>query len=148
MLFVLFHVKGECYAVSARQIVEIVPMARLRVIPKTPNYVAGLLNYRGAGIPVLDLCALFANVACQALISSRVMLVNFRDDRGGEHVLGLMAENVTDTVEYNAADFGTCGITGPDTPYLGDIATLGDRIVQRIDVNALLPPPVREALFR
>lgn len=148
MLFVLFHVKGECYAIAGRQVVEIVPWAKLRRIPKTPAYVAGLLNYRGTGVPVLDLCALFTGEGCGAVLSSRVMLVAYRDDKGGDHVLGLMAENITDTLDCDPKRFVPAGIENPDAPYLREVATLRDRIVQRIDVNALLPAKVRESLFR
>ncbi len=148
MLFVLFHVKGECYAIAARDVIEIVPMVRLRVIPKSPGYIAGLLNYRGTGVPVVDLCALFTSESSRVLLSSRLMLVRFRDDKRRDHVLGLLAENITDTVDCDPAEFAACGVSTADTPYLGDIATLRDRIVQRIEVDALLTKAVRENLFR
>jgi chemotaxis-related protein WspB len=74
--------------------------------------------------------------------------VAFRDDRGAEHTLGLMAENVTDTIECDPDEFSPPGISSPETPYLGEIATLKDRIVQRIEVDALLPKNVRDTLFR
>ncbi len=148
MLFVLFYVRDECYAIAGKKVVEVVPCVKMRKLPKTPAYVAGLLNYRGVGVPVLDLCALFSGDGCSSLMSSRILLVTLRDEKGVEHTLGLLAENVTDTVDCDPDEFSATGITNPETPFLGDIATIKERIVQRIEIDALLPKPVRETLFR
>jgi chemotaxis-related protein WspB len=148
MLFVLFHVRGESYAIAATQVVEIVPKVKLRSIPKSPDYVAGLLNYRGIGVPVLDLCALFAGKRCTSLFSSRIVLVNVRDEGDAVRVLGLLAERVVETIERTAEDFRASGVSNASAPYLCDVVTVDERLVQRIDVDALLPDGVRGTLFR
>jgi chemotaxis-related protein WspB len=148
MLFVLIHVRGESYAIAATQVVEIVPKVKLRSIPKSPDYVAGLMNYRGAGVPVLDLCALFAGKRCKSLFSSRIVLVNLRDGGASGRVLGLLAERVVETIERSADDFHASGVSNASAPYLSEVATVDERLVQRIDVDALLPDTVRGTLFR
>lgn len=147
MLYVLFQVREESYAVPAGQVIEIVPAARLRKLPKAPEYVAGLLNWRGTGVPVLDLCALFVGEACARVFSSRIVLVDYRDSHGAGHALGLLAENVIDTLECDPAAFAPAGISSAQAPWLGDVLTRHERLVQRIDVDRLLPQSVRDALF-
>lgn len=147
MLYLLFQVRDESYAVSARQVVEVVPAAKLRKQPKAPEFIAGLLNWHGTGVPVLDLCALFASGACARTMSSRIVLVNYRDGRGDVHVLGLFAENVVETLECDDTRFAPSGIKNPLTPWLGDVVTQNERLVQRVEVDRLLPQNVRDALF-
>ena len=44
-------------------------------------------------------------------------------------------------------DFKDTGFSNPATPYLGGMATTADGLVQRLDVQRLLPPATRAMLF-
>lgn len=147
MLYLLFHVKDECYAVDVREVVEIIPKVKLRSIPKAPGYVAGLLNYRGESVPVLDLCMLLHDKNCAAVFSSRIVLVNY-PDTSGTRVLGLLAEQVTDTLQREAEEFRPSTLVSTFAPYLSEVTTHRDQLVQRIDISALLPAEVQSLLFR
>ena len=47
MLFLQFKINDNKYLLEAKGVIEVVPYANLKRIPKAPKYVAGLLNYRG-----------------------------------------------------------------------------------------------------
>ena len=70
MLMLLFQLGNSRYAVPAREVVEIASMVKLEPIPMAPDYIAGLFNYRGQHVPVLDLCQLINNQACCNLITT------------------------------------------------------------------------------
>jgi chemotaxis-related protein WspB len=55
MLLLLFEIGNGRYALEVNQIIEIVPLVKFKKIPHSPDYVAGLMNYRGKGLPVIDL---------------------------------------------------------------------------------------------
>jgi len=148
MLFLLFHVNEESYAVDVRDVTEVVPRVKLRSIPKAPDYVAGLLNYRGESVPVLDLCMLLHGRNCAAVFGSRIVLVNYPDSRGVLRVLGLLAEQVTETLQCAAEDFRPSTLVHTAAPYLREVTTHRDHLVQRVEVNALLPTEVQSLLFQ
>ena len=148
MLYLLFHVKDESYAVDVRVVIEVVPRVKLRSIPKAPEYVAGLLNYRGEGVPVLDLCMLLHGKSCAAVFGSRMVLVQYPDARGALRVLGLLAEQVTDTLQCKPEEFQPSTLVHTAAPYLRDVITHRDHLVQRVDVTALLPSAVQALLFQ
>ena len=148
MLYLLFHVKDESYAVDVREVIEIIPQVKLRSIPKAPDYVAGLLNYRGESVPVLDLCMLLHNRKCAAVFGSRIVLVNYPDARGAVRVLGLLAEQVTDTLQCEAGEFRPSTLVHTSAPYLREVTTHRDHLVQRVEVSALLATEVQALLFQ
>ena len=53
MLFMLFSIGADRYALPAAEVFEITPMLKLKKIPSAPDYIAGLCNFRGKPIPVL-----------------------------------------------------------------------------------------------
>ena len=148
MLYLLFHVKDESYAVNVREVIEVVPQVKLRSIPKAPEYIAGLLNYRGETVPVLDLCLLLHDRKCAAVFGSRIVLVKYPDTRGTQRILGLLAEQVTDTLQCEAEEFRPSTLVHTSAPYLREVTTYRDHLVQRVDVSALLPAEVQLLLFR
>jgi chemotaxis-related protein WspB len=62
-------------------------------------------------------------------------------------MLGLLAEQVTETLRRNDEDFSDAGLAVTDTPYLGNVTTDAGGIVQRIEIPHLLSASVRDLLF-
>lgn len=79
-------------------------MVLLRKIQHVPDYVAGVFNYRGTIIPVIDLCYLIQGKACRTRYSTRIIIVNHTAKDGKQHRLGLMAERVTETLSRSDID--------------------------------------------
>ncbi|HVZ33385.1 MAG TPA: chemotaxis protein CheW, partial [Polyangiaceae bacterium] len=58
MLFLLFHLGAEWYALDTAAVREVLPLLELRAIPKAPAGVAGVIDYHGLALPVIDLSEL------------------------------------------------------------------------------------------
>jgi chemotaxis-related protein WspB len=148
MLVLLFSMGDDRYALRAAEVFEITPVLRVKKIPSAPNYVAGLCNFRGKPIPVLDLCALAQGVACQLLLSTRMIVVNYMLDNGSVKPLGLLAEHATETAFIHEADLQQPGVQAQNAPYLGKVAISSGELVQMVEVDELLTPEVIAMLFR
>jgi len=57
-LFLVFCIGDERYALQAIDVVEVLPRLPLKPIARTPSWVAGVFAWRGAVVPVIDLCTL------------------------------------------------------------------------------------------
>jgi chemotaxis-related protein WspB len=143
----LFHLGNSRYAVPVAEVVEVAPHVELEPVARAPEYIAGLLNYRGRHAPVIDLCRLMQQRACADSFTSRIVLVNFPLEDGGHRLLGLLAEQVTDTSEMDAAGFSATGLRMADTPWLNTAAHTAEGLVQQISIGDLLPPAVQAQLF-
>lgn len=148
MLFLLFQVGGERYALDAGQVAEVLPLVNIRRIPQSAPGVAGVITYRGAPVPVIDLSELTLGRAAPARLSTRIVLVRYPGEGGAPRLLGLIAERATETLRRDPADFVAHGVTSTAAPYLGPMATDARGLIQRIEVSQLLPATLRESLFR
>jgi len=148
MLFLLFQLGKDRYAVEASQVVEVLPLLNFKKIPQAPPGVAGAFNYRGAPVPVIDLSELTIGNPSRQRLSTRLVLVNYPLESGGRRILGLIAEHATETVRLEPTDFLNVGVTVDEAPYLGPVAKDERGLIQWIEVKQLLPESVRGVLFR
>lgn len=147
MIFLLFQLGADRYALEARQIVEVLPLVALKTLPGAPRGIAGLLDYRGAAVPVVDLSALALDAPAALRVSTRLLLVNYPLPRGGTRLLGLLAERTTETMKRDPNDFHPVEVANRAAPYLGPVIHDDRGLIQRVEIHALLDDAVRSALF-
>lgn len=148
MLFLLCELGQDRYALDVRQVAEVLPLVAIKQIPQAPHAVAGVVNYRGAPVPVIDLSELTLGQPAVRRLSTRIVLIHYPDADGVSHLLGLIAERATQTIRRAPAEFVASGLTSDGAPYLGPVSADSRGLLQWIDVRALLPSSVRDALFQ
>jgi len=57
--YLTFRIADETYAINVGNIREVLSVTRLTKIPHMPDFMSGIINLRGTGVPVLDLCRKF-----------------------------------------------------------------------------------------
>lgn len=147
MLLLQFQAGDDRYGLDVAEVIEVVPRVLFREIPHADCTVAGLINYRGTLVPVIDLTALLTGAPSRPFFSTRIILVNYPGHDGTGKILGLLAERVTETVSCTEADLQPPGIAVADAPYLGELCLHPDGAIQRVSTANLLTPELREALF-
>lgn len=146
MLYVLVQLGSDRYALPARDIVEVLPLVALKSLPGAPRGVAGLLDYRGTPVPVVDLSALALGTPAAPRVSTRLLMVRYAPARGGEQLLGLIAERTTETLQRAPEDFRPTEVEG-GARYLGPVVHDARGLIQRVEISALLTEELRAALF-
>src|SRR3954468_8454666 len=104
MLFLLFELGPDRYALDAREVAEVLPLVTIKHIPQAPAAVVGIFNYRGTPVPVVDVSQLALGRPAERRLSTRIVLVHHEDD-GERRLLGLIVERVTQTVRREESDF-------------------------------------------
>jgi chemotaxis-related protein WspB len=148
MLFLLFQLGQDRYALDVGQVAEVLPLVSLKQIPQAPPAVAGIFDFRGAPVPVIDLSQTALARPAQRRLSTRIILAHYPDGNGGKRLLGLMAEKVTQTMRREPSDFVAAGVDNDDAPYLGPVASDARGLIQWVEVDQLLTPDVRDLLFQ
>lgn len=147
MLYLLFQLDEDQYALAASQIAEVLPWIGIKRVPGAPPVLAGAIDYRGALVPVLDLSALLLGRRAHSRMSTRIVLVHYRVAPAFAPLLGLIAERANETCHFAAAAFRAAGVRAADAPYLGPVASGPRGLIQRLEVDALLTPALRDLLF-
>jgi chemotaxis-related protein WspB len=147
MLFVLLEIDGDRYAIAASRIAEVLPLVHITRIAQAPHGVAGVFNYRGGPVPVVDLSVLVAGRPAARRYSTRLVLVQLAGAGGRSRLLALIAERATATLQRDPADFVPSGIERGGAEYLGPVATDARGVIQWIDPGQILPASVHDALL-
>ncbi len=137
MLVLLFYLGDVMYSIKCDSVREIAPMVELKELPHAPDYFAGLFNYRGMIVPVIDLRRLIQKEPCDIRLSTRIILLDGVKPDGTPAIFGMMAERVTEAVMKSSNALITSGITMSNMPYLGGVLVDGNTMIQYIDVEAL-----------
>lgn len=96
--YLTFNVAGEPYGVTVLKVTEIIDCVALTFVPGLPHWIRGVLNLRGAVVPVIDLAAKFGLAA--TVLTARTCVVMVELEHEGERlVLGVMADSVDQVVE-------------------------------------------------
>lgn len=137
--FLTFRLGDETYAVGIAKVREIVEFHSLTEIPLLPSFLRGVINLRGAVIPVVDLLARFGKGSLSPGRRSCVVIVEVEHDDSA-HPLGILVDAVNEVlpVENSRIEarptFGTR--IRPD--FVEALLNLGDRFVVAIDVQQAL----------
>lgn len=142
-LYLQFRLNEQRFALDVREVVEVLPRRPLKPIAQAPAWVAGIVAHRGVLVPVVDLSALSFARPAAARTSTRLVLVRYR----GEHQLGLILEQATETLRCPAEEFQPYGLDNGKARYLGPVRQDASGLLQRIEVDDLLTDAVRELLF-
>ena len=146
MLFAVFHIGDSSYAVDAAQIVEVLPLLRISPVPHAPPGIAGLCNYHGEFIPVLDVSVLATGTPSPSLVSTRMLLTRQSSEGSGSFLVALLVPGATDAVRLEPSLFASSGLAIGGSEWLGPVAPHREGVLRRVDVGALLTPAVRNAL--
>lgn len=148
MHVLIFHLGQARVALPSALIAQVLPMLATTAIPGAPAFIAGLINYHGRAVPVVDLAALAGGAAARERLDTRILLVDYPSPEGTRYSLGLIAEGVTGTARVAAEGAAASGLSLPQVPYLGRVVSSSAGILQLIELSDLLPQAVRCLLFQ
>lgn len=138
MQLLLCSAGKERYAIDADYIFVVIPKVKLKELPHTESFVAGLLNYGGHPIPVVDFCQLITGRPSENVLHTRIILLTKPNQSGVTPVLGILAERVTQTIEKDKAQFLDSGVRIKDLPFLGGVLTDESDIIQFVLIDELM----------
>lgn len=141
MLLLTMNIGKERYAIDASRVIEVIPLVRLEHVPRVDACIAGIFNYRGQTVPVVDLCLFFNNQPCRSNLGSRIILIAMQTK-----IIGLLAEHVTEAIKCNESDIGNSGIRAAHAEFLGKIYKHQHEIIQIIDTEKIIPDAIARQL--
>lgn len=139
MLYLLFQLDADRFALAARDVHEVLPLVATRALPGAPPGFVGLINYRGQAVPILDLALVALGRPSVRRVSTRLLIVDHPAASGPGELLGLVVERATGMVAKEPREFRPAGTGTAGARYLGPVAQDPDGMIQQINVAGLLP---------
>jgi len=96
--YLTFTLGEEVFAMDIRTVREIIQHGVMTVVPLMPKFVRGVINLRGAVVPVIDLQSRFGRAT--TVVGKKTCIIIFDASRSGEKTeLGLMVDAVSEVIE-------------------------------------------------
>jgi purine-binding chemotaxis protein CheW len=134
-----FALAGETYGVDILKVREIRGWSSVTHIPQAPIDVLGVLNLRGAIVPIIDLRARFGLAAAERT-SVTVIIVLTVEKEGRSRDVGLVVDSVSDVVDLSAQDLKAVpelAGRGGDELLLG-LASIGENMALLLNTDELI----------
>jgi purine-binding chemotaxis protein CheW len=137
--YLTFTVGGEFFAIGILHIKEIIEYGQLTEVPRMPAFIRGVINLRGAVVPVLDLNACFGRSRCEITRRSCIIIVEVDND-DDKHDIGVLVDAVSAVLDIPATDIEPPPSFGARirADYITGMAKVDGRFVILLNIGAVL----------
>ena len=141
---VVFDLSSEAYGVDIGAVREIIRLQDITKVPRTPEFVEGVINLRGKVIPVVDLRKRFGLPAVEESKENRIVVVDI-----GAQDIGVVVDAVTEVLRIptESVEPPASVITTSDSEYLPGIAKLDSRLIILLDLEQVLTEAEQDSLL-
>ena len=101
--YLTFLLGGEMFAVAILNVKEIIEYGNLTEIPMMPPFIRGVINLRGAVVPVIDLAARFGGAESQVGKRSCIVILEV-SEADSRHDIGVMVDAVSEVIEIPGSE--------------------------------------------
>lgn len=136
--YLTFRLGDETYGVDILRVQEIIGIMPITAVPRTPEFVRGVINLRGRVIPVVDLRTKFS--VGDALDTERTCIVVVQTEDGAGTVMGAVVDEVSEVLDIPAANiedtpsFGA----GIETEFVLGMGKMNDQVIILLDIQRVL----------
>ena len=96
--FLTFNLGEEVFAIDVSQAQEVLEVTNITKVPKTPNFMPGVINVRGSVVPIVDMRLKFGMEKAERTIDTCIVVMEVSLDKETV-VVGAMADSVQEVIE-------------------------------------------------
>ncbi|OIR00344.1 chemotaxis protein CheW [mine drainage metagenome] len=133
--FISFTIGAEEYGVDIMEIREIKGWTPATPLPNVPRHIRGVINLRGAVVPVFDLRMRFSGIMTEPSAHHVVMVVSMK-----ERIMGVLVDAVADILTVAVTDVQPLPEFEHrnDAQFLSGLVNMDGRMVALLDLETLL----------
>ncbi|MFK7956019.1 MAG: chemotaxis protein CheW [Lysobacterales bacterium] len=137
--YLTFVLNNEEYAIEILKVQEIKSWAPVTPIPCSPDYLLGVINLRGAIVPVVDLRQKFGMEPRDFTPVTAVIIVRATDSEQ-QRVAGLVVDQVEEVYHLQAGQIqDSAGIAASiDSKFISSLAQIDDKLVILINLESII----------
>jgi purine-binding chemotaxis protein CheW len=134
--YLSFKICNERYAVNVANVLEVLEKQKITPVPNAPEFILGIINFRGDVVPVFDSRLKFSHPVRDP-DSSYVIIVFDLSQKGQNLFLGAMVDKVTDVITVDDKDIKPVPAMSQsfNSEYLEGILKLDDNFVMLINTS-------------
>lgn len=137
--YLSFRLQDEQYGINVDNILQIIAIPQITPIPKTPDFVKGVINLRGKIVPVIDLRLRFSLPFRKYNERNSIVVLRIKIENDVVFI-GVIVDNVQEVLDIKAAnieDSPTFGVK-LDTDYILGMAKLNNKVITLLNIDNVL----------
>ena len=133
--YVVFKLDEEEFGIDIMNVKEIIPYQESMQVPNTPDFIEGIINYRGNVIPIINLKRRFKLGTQEITKDTRIIVITLENKE-----TGFIVDEASQTLrlEENQIDPAPDIISGVDRKYIIGVGKLDDRLLILLDLEMVL----------
>ncbi len=98
--YLTFRVGDEVFALDVSQVREVLDLITITKVPRSPEFMRGVINVRGSIVPVVDLRLKFGLSKTENSMDTRIIVMDLFLD-GENTIIGALADSVHEVMELD-----------------------------------------------
>lgn len=145
--YLTFQLAGQNYGVEILRVQEIKGWEKPTRLPHSPDHVQGVINLRGAVVPILDLRQRFGLGEAEYGRTTVVIVVKV-DTTRGELTAGIVVDGVCEVCNISGEELRPPPEVGSiDTDFVRGLAMVDDKMLILLDVVHLVNATLAQSAF-
>lgn len=137
--YLTFEIGDESYGLQILRVQEIIKMQEITKIPRTPEFVEGVINLRGRIMPVIDMRKAFGMEERETSRNTCIIIVEVQRGEAST-ILGVVVDRVAEVLEISAGDIEPAPSFGAhvETQFILGMAKSKDSVNILLDINKIV----------
>ena len=134
--FLTFKLGDEVFALDITKVREVLDFTTVTKVPRTPEFMRGVINLRGSVVPVVDLRLKFGMTRTENSVNTCIIITEVTVD-GDTTVLGALADSVQEVLDLDAENIAPAPRIGTKlrTEFIKGMGKRNDQFIIILDVD-------------
>ena len=134
--YLTFRMDDEHFAVSVRKVTELLEMLPVTHVPKSPEFMRGVINLRGAVVPVIDTRVKFSLPPASDTIDTCIVVINISQDSDTVKI-GAIVDSVSEVIEIGGEKILPLPSVGnkENSQFIQGVIKLDEKFIMVLDVD-------------
>ncbi|HCY11549.1 MAG: chemotaxis protein CheW [Deltaproteobacteria bacterium GWC2_55_46] len=138
MQYLTFRLDDEVFATDITQVREVLDFTAVTRVPRTPDFMRGVINLRGSVVPVVDMRLKFGMSRTEQTVNTCIVIVEIKVD-GEALVLGALADSVQEVIELEPSQIEPAPRIGTrlDTGFIKGMGRKDEQFIIILDIDRI-----------
>jgi len=134
--YLTFKLDEEVYAVDVAKVREILDFSPITKVPRTPEFMRGVINLRGSVVPVVDMRLKFGMQKTEKSVNTCIVVVEVMLENEAT-IIGALADSVQEVIELEPGQIEPPPKIGSrlKVEFLKGMGKIGDRFLMILDID-------------
>lgn len=134
--YLTFTLGEEVFALEIASVREVLEYTSITKVPRTPEYIRGVINLRGRAVPVVDVRLKFGMPATERTVNTCIIIVEV-DLEGESTVLGALSDSVKEVMDIEPENIEPAPRIGTSikADFIKGIGKHGEDFIILLDIN-------------